>query len=165
MASGGLFNLARGAKAIALLLFLVPWVTVSCGGTEVSMTGYELATGATGGSTGGAPASGGRDADVWVIAAAALILGGLALSFVLPRARAALLAALAAIGAATLIAVTVLVRLPDQLGDRPTPGEAMNAQQADELIRVQPEIGFWLVMAALIAAAALNLMARNRAGP
>jgi hypothetical protein len=90
MASGGLFNLARGAKAIALLLFLVPWVTVSCGGTEVSMTGYELATGTTGGSSGGGAATPGtRDADFWVIAAAALILAGLALTFVLPRARPA----------------------------------------------------------------------------
>ena len=46
--TGGLplFNLARGAKGAALLLFLLPWVTVSCAGQDlVSMSGMDLATG------------------------------------------------------------------------------------------------------------------------
>lgn len=185
---GGLFNLARGAKGIALLLFLIPWVTVSCGGTEfASMSGLDLATGSidvrnpmTGQleSPPGGPNGGGRGNDMWIIAAAGLILAGLVLTFVLPRAIAALLAAAGSVGAAGLIGYTVLARLPAEMRAQPmTPpgggaggggGAAdlgMNAQQLAEMIKVEPTTGFWLVMAALAAAVALNLMARGRAGP
>jgi hypothetical protein len=182
---GGLFNLARGAKGVALLLFLIPWVTVSCGGTEfASMSGLDLATGSIDvrnpmtGQTESPPAGsgGGRGSDMWIIAAAGLILAGLVLTFVLPRAIAALIAAAGSIGAAGLIGYTVLARLPAELREQPMtpPGGAgggspadlgMNAQQMAELIKVEPQLGFWLVMAALIAAAVLNVMARSRAGP
>ena len=188
-ASGGrLFNLARGLKGIALLLFLIPWVTVSCGGTElVSMSGYDLATGAISvrnpmtGQVETPPANagsgGGRGSDMWVIAAAGLIVAGLVLTFVLPRAVAALLAAVASIGAAGLIGYTVLARLPAEMREQPMapPGAAggggsaadmgMNAQQLAAMIKVEPQLGFWLLLAALVAAAVLNIMARGRAGP
>lgn len=184
--AGGLFNLARGLKGIALLLFLIPWVTVSCGGTElVSMSGYDLATGSisvrnpmTGQVETPPPSAnggGGRGSDVWVIAAAGLIVAALVLTFVLPRALAALLAAFGSIGAAGLIGYTVLARLPAEMREQPMapPGGGgggaadmgMNAQQMAAMIKVEPQLGFWLVMAALIAAAALNVMARGRAGP
>ncbi|MGQ0661565.1 hypothetical protein [Sphingosinicella sp.] len=182
---GGLYNLARGAKGVALLLFLIPWVTVSCGGTEfASMSGLDLATGSidvrnpmTGQTESPPPGSGGgRGSDMWIIAAAGLIVAGLVLTFVLPRVIAALLAAVGSLGAAGLIGYTVLARLPAELREQPMapPGGAggggaadmgMNAQQMAELIRVEPQLGFWLVMAALTAAAALNMMARGRAGP
>lgn len=179
----GLFlNLGRGAKGVALLLFLIPWVTVSCGGTELaSMSGLDLATGSfdvrnpmTGQVESPPPnpggAGGGRGSDLWVIAAAGLIVAGLALTFVLPRAVAALLAAAGSAGAAVLIGSTVLIRLPGEMREQPAsaPGGAdmgMNAQQMAEMIKVEPQLGFWLVMAALIAAVALNVMARGRAGP
>ena len=39
-------NLARAAKVVALLLFFLPWVTVSCAEqTLVTMSGVDLATG------------------------------------------------------------------------------------------------------------------------
>lgn len=188
--SGGrLFNLARGLKGIALLLFFIPWVTVSCGGTElVSMSGYDLATGSISvrnpmtGQVETPPANagaggGGRGSDMWVIAAAGLILAGLVLTFVLPRAVAALLAAAGAIGAAGLIGYTVLARLPAEMREQPMapPGAAggggsaadmgMNAQQLAAMIKVEPQLGFWLLLAALVAAAVLNIMARGRAEP
>ena len=41
-----LFNIARGAKGIALLCFLLPFVTVSCAGQPLArITGLQLATG------------------------------------------------------------------------------------------------------------------------
>jgi hypothetical protein len=185
--AGGLFNLARGLKGVALLLFMIPWVTVSCGGTElVSMSGYDLATGSISvrnpmtGQVETPPASpggtgGGRGSDIWVLTAAGLIAAGLVLTFVLPRAFAALLAALGSIGAAGLIGYTVLARLPAELREQPMspPGGGggsaadmgMNAQQMAAMIKVEPQLGFWLVMAALIGAAVLNMMARGRAGP
>ena len=181
---GGLFfNLGRGAKGVALLLFLIPWVTVSCGGTEIaSMSGLDLATGSfdvrnpmTGEAA--APPADGRGGDMWVIAAAALIAGALALTFVLGRGIATLIASAGSAVAAGLIGYTVLARIPADVRADPMTGSAgggsggspadmgMNAQQMADMIRVEPTTGFWLVMAALVAAAALNLMARGRAGP
>lgn len=181
---GGLFfNLGRGAKGVALLLFLIPWVTVSCGGTEIaSMSGLDLATGTfdvRNPMTGevASPPPGGRGGDMWVIAAGALILAALALTFVLGRSLAALVASAGSAVAAGLIGYTVLARLPADVRADPMTGTAgggsggspadmgMNAQQMADMIRVEPTTGFWLVMAALIAAVALNLMARGRAGP
>ena len=180
--SGLFFNLGRGAKGVALLLFLIPWVTVSCGGTEIaSMSGLDLATGSfdvRNPMTGevAAPPAGGRGGDIWVIAAAALIAGALALTFVLGRSIATLVASAGSAVAAGLIGYTVLARIPADVRTDPMTGSAggggggspadmgMNAQQMADMIRVEPATGFWLVMAALVAAVALNLMARGRAG-
>lgn len=182
--SGLFFNLGRGAKGVALLLFLIPWVTVSCGGTEIaSMSGLDLATGSfdvrnpmTGEAA--APPADGRGGDMGVIAAAALIAGALALTFVLGRSIATLIASAGSAVAAGLIGYTVLARIPADVRTDPMTGSAgggggggspadmgMNAQQMADMIRVEPTTGFWLVMAALVAAVALNLMARGRAGP
>ena len=181
---GNLFNLARGAKGVALLLFLIPWVTVSCGGQELaSMSGLDLATGSVsvanpmGGPAPVPTGSGGRGADLWVIAAAALIAGGLALTFVLGRVISGLIAAAASAAAAGLIGYTVLARIPAEVREQPMAASAsggaggsptdmgMNAQQMADMIKVEPTTGFWLLMAVLIAAVALNVMARSRAGP
>ncbi len=173
-----LFNLARGAKGVALLLFLLPWVTVSCGGQElVSMSGMDLATGSVTvrnpitGAT-GMPPGAGRGGDIFVIAAAALILAALALSFILRRSQAALMAMAGAAIAIALLCYTVLIRIPGELRNRPAGeggGDAaalgMNAQQFAELIRIEIAAGFWLTLAALAAAIVLNAMARSRDGP
>jgi hypothetical protein len=168
-----LFNLARGAKAVALLLFFLPWVTVSCAGQELaSMSGYDLAMGSvtvTNPMTGASetpPGAGERDLPV--IVAALLIAGALALTFVLGRSLGGLVAAAASAGAAALIAYTVFMRLPARLHQGSAPsGDAadagINQQQIAEMIRIDQAIGFWLVLAALAAAVAFNLMARSRA--
>src|SRR6185295_17295914 len=99
MAGLSMTNLGRIAKVVALLLFLLPWVTVSCADqTLVSMTGLDLATGHVnmtanpmGGPSMTAPAEHGGD--LFVILGAVLILVGLALSFVLKGAKGAMAAA------------------------------------------------------------------------
>lgn len=168
-----LFNLARGAKVAALLLFFLPWVTVSCAGQELaSMSGYDLAMGSvsvTNPMTGASetpPGAGERDLPV--IVAALLIAGALALTFVLGRSLGGLVAAAASAGAGALIAYTVFMRLPARLQQGPTPSgdtadAGINQQQIAEMIRIDHAIGFWLVLAALAAAVAFNLMARGRA--
>jgi hypothetical protein len=91
-------NLGRIAKVIALLLFVVPWVTVSCADqTLVSMTGVDLATGhismaanPMGGPSAAAPAE--HSGDLFVILGAILILVGLAVSFVLKGSKGAMAA-------------------------------------------------------------------------
>ena len=104
--AGSLFsmaNLARIAKVIALLLFVLPWVTISCAEQPlVTMSGVDLATGhvmmhnpMTGATESPPGANGG---DIWVILAALLILAGLAASFVL-KGRNGLIANMAGAGA------------------------------------------------------------------
>lgn len=162
-------NLARIAKVVALLLFILPWVTVSCGEqTLISMSGVDLATGhvtmtnpVTGASE--SPPGAGK-ADMLVIAGAILILLSLAATFIL-KGRTAALAAIAGTGlAAASLAYTVLVRVPDSAragantsGESGAPG--MSQAQLAEMIHVNIEIGFWLVLAALAAAIVLNLLA------
>lgn len=166
-----LFNLARGAKLAALLLFFLPWVTVSCAGQELaSMSGYDMAVGSvtvTNPMTGASetpPGAGERDLPVLV--AGALILVSLVLTFVLARGLAALIAAGGAAGAAILIGYTVFVRVPAKMhggsmggGDPASAG--FNEQQLAEMIRVEHAIGLWLTLLALAAAVALNLMSRR----
>src|SRR3954468_22562418 len=92
-------NLGRIAKVVALLLFLLPWVTVSCADqTLVSMTGVDLATGHVSmaanpmGGPGMTPPAD-HAGDVFVILGAALILVGLAMTFVLRGSKGAMAAA------------------------------------------------------------------------
>lgn len=171
-ARGSLFyNLGRGAKLVALLLFFLPWVTVSCAGQELaSMSGYDLAMGSvtvTNPMTGASetpPGAGERD--VPVIAAAALIVLALGATFVLARGAGALVGAAGALLAALLISYTVFVRIPGKMESGPGAGAdaaaaGMNEQQLAELIQVNHATGFWLTLLALATAIALNLMARR----
>lgn len=171
-ARGSMFyNLGRGAKLVALLLFFLPWVTVSCAGQELaSMSGYDLAMGSvtvTNPMTGASetpPGAGERD--VPVIAAAVLIVLALGATFVLARGTGALVAAGGALIAAVLISYTVFVRIPGKMHEGPSGGAdaaaaGMNEQQLAELIQVNHATGLWLTLLALAAAIGLNLMARR----
>ncbi|HEX8192409.1 MAG TPA: hypothetical protein VF552_05865 [Allosphingosinicella sp.] len=185
-----LLNFARGAKGIALLCFLLPWVTVSCAGQPlVRMTGLGLATGdvdlvAGRGLLGGAMGGGENPAasfarstqpDILVIVAAVLIVAGLALTFLKPLRTGVAAAMAAAVAAAVLIAFDVLVRIKG--GAEARLAEGMNKQgpgapqaggfdkelsQIAEAITVDPQIGFWLTLAALVAAAVLLKVVHGR---
>ena len=166
-------NLARAAKVVALLLFLMPWVTVSCAEqTLVTMTGVDLATGSVTmanpmtGASERPPGSG--EGDMLVIIGAVLILLSLAATFVLGRRTGALAAMAGSAAAAAALAYTVLVRVPDSARAGATSGgsgstQGMSDAQIAEMIRVNIEIGFWLVLAALAAAIVLNLLAMRSA--
>jgi len=166
-------NLARIAKVVALLLFLLPWVTVSCAEqTLITMTGVDLATGRvtmTNPMTGvsESPPGGGKS-DMLVLVGAALILLSIAATFVLGRRTGALAAMAGSAAAAAALAYTVLVRVPDSARAGATSGgsagtQGMSEAQIAEMIRVNIEIGFWLVLAALAAAVVLNLLAMRTA--
>jgi len=166
-------NLARIAKVVALLLFILPWVTVSCADqTLITMTGVDLATGSVtmnNPMTGAAERPpGAGDPDELVIVGALLILLALAAGFVL-KGRTASLAAIGGtvLGGAAL-AYTVLVRVPDSARAGATAGggggsaQGMSDAQIAEMIRVNIEFGFWLVLAALAAAVVLDFLAMQR---
>ena len=183
-----LMNAARGAKAAALLCFLFPWVTVSCAGRPLArMTGAGMATGKVE-TVANAPSLPGAGAnplstltesarpDLLIVAAAVLIVAGLAATFLLPRPRAAVAGLIGAVSAAVLIGFEILIRLPralqSQLGEGtkagPAPSndfERMMQQQLEQIgqsISIDPQIGFWLTMAALIAAAVLFKVVHGR---
>lgn len=169
-------NLARIAKVVALLLFLLPWVTISCAEqTLVSMSGVDLATGSitmTNPVTGASerPPGAGRG-ELLVIAGAILILLSLAANFVL-KGRTGAMAAIAGIAlAAAALAYAVLVRVPHSARAGAITGggggggpSGMSQAQLAEMIRVNIEIGFWLTLAALAAAIVLDALSLKGPG-
>ncbi len=170
-----MMNIARGLKLVALLLFLLPWVTVSCADqTLVSMSGLDLATGSatahnpmTGEAT-RPPGSG--EMDIPVVIAAILIAAALALSFLLARAQAAMASIGALAVAAGLLVYSVLVRLPakarEGVSEQSAQGmEGIDQAQIAEMIRIKTEIGFWLTLAAIVAAIVVTWMARRQTPP
>lgn len=189
-AASNLMNFARGAKGIALLCFLLPWVTVSCAGQRLaSISGAQLATGSirppsvpAGGFGGGAPTAPAQDygPDILVLIAAVLIVAALVVTFVMPRRRATLVAMGACAVAAALIVFDVFVRIKGAVEDQIQEGsrsgttgpsgpagefERQMQQQAEQMaqaISVDPAIGFWLTVIALTAAIVLNNMVRSR---
>lgn len=165
-------NVARGLKLAALLLFLLPWVTVSCADqTLVSMSGYEMATGSATvhnpltGETGQPPDA--SRPNLAVLAAAILIAAALLLSLFLRR-RTGAFASIAALGvAAVLIVWTVLIELPAKAHEGATAQAGASFQGLDQaellrMIRVEASAGFWLTLAALVAAIAAAWMAQRR---
>jgi len=186
--SGKLLNFARGAKAAALLCFLLPWVTVSCSGRPVlSVSGADLARGHIGEienvplpSWIGDPLETVRrhaEPDWLVVVAAVLIVAGLAATFLLPRARAALVGASTAAAAAVLIGYDVLVRLPALaaavrervLAETSGGGiggdlERLLMKEVTAMVDVsgRPGIGLFLTLGALVAAAVLFKIVHGR---
>lgn len=165
-------NLAHGLKLVTLLLFMLPWVTVSCAEqTLVSLSGMDLAIGSvsvTNPLTGeSASPQGTGEADVPVVLAALMIAMSLVAGFVLRQslARTVSLAALAV--AAGLLIYSVLYRLPERAREEATTDSAQGISEAQiaELIRVDVAIGFWLTLSALLGAILVTLLARSLAPP
>jgi hypothetical protein len=167
-----MLNLARIAKIVALLLFVLPWVTVSCADqTLVSMTGVDLATGKvtmTNPMTGATEQPpGGGEPDMLVIVGALLIVLALVATFVLKGRTRALAAIGSCVLGAAVLAYTVLVRIPgeartDALSNSSGGASGMNDAQIAEMIKVNTEIGFWLVLLALAVAVVLLFLDMQR---
>jgi hypothetical protein len=161
-------TLARVAALIAILGFFLPWAEVSCSGQPLAHeTGFQLITG--GGEAGaGAPAH----HDLWVAASFGFIVLGLAGCLITRGRRAAMILTAAALAAlvASLIGVSQEVPSADvqaQLAAGPSGGDASARQAAGELIRARLEYGYFVTLAALIAAAAaagLTLAGRGSRG-
>jgi hypothetical protein len=171
-------NLGRIAKVVALLLFVLPWVTVSCADqTLASMTGVDLATGhinmaanPLGGPSSAAPAQ--HSGDLLVIIGALLIVAGLVLSFILRGSKGAMAAAACAALAAISLAYAVMVRLPgaaraDAMTGAGGGGGAggPTPEQIAQMIKVNVQVGFYLCLAALIAAVLFDFMATRGNSP
>lgn len=148
-------NIARAAKVVALVGFLMPWLVVSCQGTEIaSATGLDMAMG-TLRSTGDAAAAQDSDPAWWAILALLLIIGGLVATFVMKQARqAALTAAGAAAAALLLCAVGMNMAISEARS-----GGSPEASAAAAAVQFDLRYGYWLTLAALLVAAGAGFMA------
>lgn len=151
-------NLARIAQIVALLGFVLPWITVSCQGRVLAqVSGFDMALGRVtirNPFTDVTQVHAGSP-NVPVVIALVLIVAGLALSFNLSAARIALVNAAASAAALLLVAYEILVSARGAVRS-----EAAASQSGDglersfaEAIRVATGSGFWITCAALAAAA------------
>ncbi|WP_188237463.1 hypothetical protein [Sphingopyxis sp. LK2115] len=147
----------RIPKGIALVAFLLPWMTISCSEQKLAeATGFGLAFGHV--TTMGRAASAGDGAamNLWLILALLAIAAGLFLLFARGREAARLVLG-------TSVAALVLIFL----GTWRYSKDAIMAEAAKNggggdmdraamaMIQVNWEIGYWLALFALIAAAAM----------
>ncbi len=163
------FNLfARVAKLVALFGFLLPWVVVSCNGTELlSATGVQLMTGDAqpAGPLAGQDASEtDSDPSILAIGVFAVIVVGLIVSG-FSRARSAAMAMLAssvtAIGLAFYTIENMRGEMQNEIAKQ---GQSAEAQMIDpaqiaSLIVIEEQRGFWVTIIALGIAALLCALA------
>ena len=140
--------------AASILAFLLPFITVSCGGQKVvSFTGLQLATGTTieQPQMFGPPKRERVDPEPTVMIAAAAVIAALVLGLLGARGLKASVAA-SAIGVASLIATRI--RLDDQI-----------AKQGQGMLQVNYEAGFSLTLLLLLCGTVWNgyVLATSRA--
>ncbi len=180
------FNqVARIAKFVALLAFFLPWVTVSCSGTDVmTATGWQLMTGdpqPAGPFANVESERGDPDPAPLVIAAFVVVLVGLAFSM-LTRGRSAastlLASAVLGVGLCYFSIVNMRSEMQREIASaqaersEPVDTPFFTAEQQRELsrtvseqIEVAEEEGYWLTLGALLLAAlfAVLTLASRRA--
>lgn len=142
------------AGAAAILLFFLPWVSVSCQGqTAISLSGWNLAAGGQVSSALGAiPINGdGVFFISWLAAIACAVLGALVFARRLP-ARPAAIGAVAAVAISVLI---LLIKLINPLG-----GQGNTSGIDTSMIRIDPQIGLigtLLAYVTIVVGAVLDL--------
>jgi hypothetical protein len=168
-------NIGRIAQIVALVGFVLPWITVSCQGQVLAqVSGLDLALGRIAvhlpsGMGASAPTPSGSP-NLLVAAALAIILIGLVLTFTWKDARMALANVAGSIVALALIAYEVLVAAVNKAhaqaaASQPTTGADANnpfTKGLAEAIKVGTDYGFWLTCIALAAAAFFYWKASTR---
>ena len=147
----------RIPKGIALLAFLLPWMTVSCSNQKlVEASGFGLAFGRVTAMGQASQASDGATLNYWLILALLAIAGGLVLVFIKGREAAKLVLG-TSVAALVLIFVGTYRYSKDAImAEAAKNGSNGNMDQAAlSMIQVNWEIGYWLALIALIAAAVM----------
>lgn len=173
--------LGRVAKLAALLGFVLPWVTVSCSGTEIlTATGIQLMTGdpQPAGPLEGQQANT-EDAEpaVAVILACVVIALGLAASF-LPKARMAaaalLIGGLGGAGAAYYSVQNMQSEMTREINEAQSEAASDSgglidaagmSQAVAGAIRVEEEEGYWLTLGGALIGALFGLLVLAGAAP
>ncbi len=172
--TAALTRFGRIARSVALLAFLLPWVTVSCAGqTIASVSGVRLATGVV---TIRNPMSGAIETHAgtanWAVLLAALAIVLALLAGFAPARRMAALLGLALSATAAILAVyAVMIDIPQQLAaglrERPDGSDFGSSltHSVEHAIRVDSGIGFWITLLALAVACALDWRLQKRVPP
>jgi hypothetical protein len=151
-------NLARIAQVVALVGFVLPWITVSCQGRVLAqVSGLDMALGRAtvhNPFTGVSQAHSGSPNGA-IVVALVMIVAGLAVSFNMAIVRTALANIIACGTALLLIAYEVLVSagsmVRSQASSARGPENGVERSIA-EAIKVGTGFGFWLTCLALVAA-------------
>ena len=146
----------RIPKGIALLAFLLPWMTVSCSDQKlVEASGFGLAFGRVTAMGQASQANDGTSMNVWLILALLAIAGGLFLLFTKGREAAKLVLG-TSVAALLLIIVGTWRYSKDTIMAEAAKndGGAMD-QAALAMIQVNWHFGYWLSLLALIVGAAM----------
>lgn len=153
----------RIPKGVALLAFLLPWMTVSCSEQKlVEATGFGLAFGRVSAMGQAAQASDGASMNLWLILALLAIAGGLALLFL--KGREAAKPVLGTTVAAIILIFVGTWRYSKDaiLAEAARNGQNSGADQAAlAMIQVNWEIGYWLALLSLIVAAVMAWLVMN----
>jgi hypothetical protein len=174
--------LARIGKLVALVGFVLPWVTVSCSGTEIlNATGMQLMTGdlqPTGAFAQMEQNQESAEPAIGVIAALVLVLAGLVGGF-LTKGRTAAGVMLACAVLAMALSYLSIANMRTEMARQVNEGQSeeiqdnsyMSADQQRELaqaaasaIRIEEREGYWLTVGALGASAILSLLVLAGAG-
>ncbi|MCD2323932.1 hypothetical protein LQ953_07890 [Sphingomonas sp. IC-56] len=156
-------------KAVALLAFLLPWMSVSCSNnTLVSATGFGLAAGKfTSELPGRTPATG--EWNLYLVIAITALVMGLVIAF-LRRGRTTAGLSLTTTAAALLFIwlgtsrYTKAAVLEQASKTRATAVSEVE-QAAASMINVNWHYGYWLALAALLAAAAIAALVLSGKDP
>ena len=147
----------RIPKGVALLAFLLPWMTVSCSGQKlVEATGFGLTFGRVTAMGRAAQASDGTSINFWLILALLAIAGGLVLLFLKGRETAKFVLGTAVAAIILIIVGTWRYSKDAIVAEAAKNGQNSGADQAAlAMIQVHWEIGYWLALVSLVAAAAM----------
>lgn len=147
----------RIPKSVALLAFLLPWMTVSCSGQKlVEATGFGLTFGRVTAIGRAAEASDGAALNFWLILALLAIAGGLVLLFLKGREAAKFVLGTAVAAIILIIVGTWRYSKDAIVAEAAKNGQDSGADQAAlAMIQVHWEIGYWLALVSLVAAAAM----------
>mgnify|MGYP003578133075 CR=1 FL=1 len=147
----------RVPKVVALLAFMLPWMTVSCSDQKLAeASGFGLAFGRVTAIGQASQASDGASLNIWLILALLAIAGGLALLFTRDRKAAKLALGTSASAIALIFIGTWRYSKDAIIAEAAKSGSNGKLDQAAlAMIQVQWEIGYWVALLSLIAAAVM----------
>jgi hypothetical protein len=142
-------------KGIALIAFILPWMTVSCAGQKLmSATGAGLAFGSfTSFVPMGRAGSGSPSINIWLIIALAAVVGGLIASFG-PRSRVLMVLG-TSLGALALILLGTARYSKSELIESARRKSGSFDEAAAGMIQIDWHFGYWLAVIALIGSAVM----------
>ncbi|MDO9362256.1 MAG: hypothetical protein Q7T60_04980 [Sphingopyxis sp.] len=147
----------RIPKGIALLAFLLPWMTISCSNQKLAeASGFGLAFGRVTAMGQASQAGDGATLNYWLILALLAIVGGLGLLFIKGREAAKLVLGTSVAALVLIFVGTYRYSKDSIMAEAAKNGSNGNMDQAAlSMIQVNWEIGYWLALIALIAAAVM----------